>query len=123
MGGHTEQDLDSGSKRQNSGTLGRNKRECRRGSILRLLAADGSFVPVPARAEVLLFGPHDLLQGAHIGPGGGGPRGECEKVGKGESKGGGAGRWGEGGEGRWTKRRSLSSGTTQEIRFVPSISH
>lgn len=35
---------------------------------LRLLAADGAFVPVPTRAEVLLLGPHDLLQGAHIGP-------------------------------------------------------
>lgn len=37
---------------------------------LRLLAADGAFVPVPACAEVLLFSAHDLLQRAHIGSGG-----------------------------------------------------
>lgn len=34
---------------------------------LRLLAADGAFIPVPTCAEVLLFSPHDLLQSAHIG--------------------------------------------------------
>lgn len=34
---------------------------------LRLPAADGAFVPVPTRAEVLLLGPGNLLQGAHVG--------------------------------------------------------
>lgn len=41
---------------------------------LRLLAADGAFVPVPACAEVLLFSPEDLLQSAHIGSVRGGRR-------------------------------------------------
>lgn len=66
-------------------------RERRLGSSLRLLAADGSFVPVPTRAEVLLFGPHDLLQRAHVGPGRGGPRTEHEMQeggGQGEREGG-----------------------------------
>lgn len=35
---------------------------------LRRLATDGLFVPVPASAEVLLVGSHDLLQSAHIRP-------------------------------------------------------
>lgn len=66
----------------------KSKCECRLGSILRLLAADGSFVPVPACAEVLLFGPHDLLQGAHVGPGRGAPRRDVSGS-EGESKCGG----------------------------------
>lgn len=35
---------------------------------LRLLATDGSLVPVSASAEILLLGPHDLLESAYIGP-------------------------------------------------------
>lgn len=34
---------------------------------LRLLPADGSFVPVSTCAEVLLLGPSDLLESAHVG--------------------------------------------------------
>lgn len=34
---------------------------------LRPPAADGAFVPVPTRAEVLLLGPGNPLQGAHVG--------------------------------------------------------
>lgn len=34
---------------------------------LRFLSTDGPLVPIATSAEVLLLGPHDLLQRAHIG--------------------------------------------------------